>query len=167
MKEKGGKFYIQRTFRVTFSSWKNRSENKWKGTKETQGSNGTLLRHWRQHPRPNCWPKAHPSLSGRPPWWWCGRWRRWRRGRYRSRRSPELLPFPFRSETGNLEMKEENQKNNRIFRTGIPFDHMTDLLFVPWEASEGDTVPCGTRLTADTWWLIVHALPFAARSTLN
>lgn len=33
IKEKGGKFYIRRTFCVTFGFWKYRSENRWKGSK--------------------------------------------------------------------------------------------------------------------------------------
>lgn len=57
------------------------------------------------------------------------------------------------------------QNRNNSFH----FHHMTDLLLVPRQAGKGDTVTCdmSSRLTLDAWWLIVHDLSFAARSTLN
>ena len=58
---------------------------------------------WRRRLHRSCWPKARLSPLGRPPWWWCGRWRQWRRGHYRSHRSPKPSPSQFHSATARLE----------------------------------------------------------------
>lgn len=71
----------------------------------------TLWLHWRQRPHRSCWPEARRCLWVRPPWWWCGRWTRWRRGRCRSRHWPEPLLFQFHSETENLKSKRKRGEN--------------------------------------------------------
>lgn len=95
----------------------NQKIKRWEKT--ARGPHFTWLHHWHQHRRRSCWPAAHRSLSGRPPWWWCGRWTRWKQGRYRSRRWPEPLPFLFRSETENLRIKESRRKKNKWLNQGM------------------------------------------------
>lgn len=82
--------------------------HKWKQTRE--GPKSTLLHRWRPHLHRSCWPEARPTLSGHPPLWLCGRWRRWKWERYHSRHSPEPWLSLFHSKTENLEMKEEKKR---------------------------------------------------------